>query len=104
MAPSPLLLAPSLLTPLLLPPPWVPFSLHIPLLPPTASSPVLQATSRGYKVLGNLFRGSGYWSARATPMLHPRSDHGAVSYQGNIYVFGGCTCVFCVKGCHLGKG
>ena len=34
--------------------------------------PIDQATSRGYSLLGNLYRGTGYWSPRSQGMLHPR--------------------------------
>lgn len=49
----------------------------------------MEAKSKGLTTIGNLYRGSGYWAANPTSMAHARSDHGAISYQGNIYLFGG---------------
>jgi N-acetylneuraminic acid mutarotase len=48
-----------------------------------------EADSRGLKTLGSMYRGTGYWAPNSLNMAHPRSDHGAVNYQGNIYLFGG---------------
>lgn len=50
-----------------------------------------QAYKRGWTPIGNLYAGSGYWSKNALDMEEPRSDHGAVSYRGAIYVFGGTS-------------
>mmetsp|Transcript_34146 Transcript_34146/g.75744 ORF Transcript_34146/g.75744 Transcript_34146/m.75744 type:complete len:448 (-) Transcript_34146:647-1990(-) len=46
------------------------------------------AVPAGYTV-SNLYAGTGYWSHKPQGMLHSRSDHAVVSYNGRMYVFGG---------------
>lgn len=52
-----------------------------------------QAIANGKTVLGSLYRGSGYWDdcigLHSQFNFKARSDHAAVSYQGNIYLIGG---------------
>ncbi|KAL6745799.1 hypothetical protein V8C86DRAFT_3150668 [Haematococcus lacustris] len=52
------------------------------------SSP--KQTLDGYRLVVNMFRGTGYWSPQS-PMLYARSDHGAVASGISVYVFGGLS-------------
>ena len=48
-----------------------------------------EAAAKGLGSAFNIYRGSGYWAGNAMSMSHARSDHGAVNYNGDIYLFGG---------------
>ena len=52
------------------------------------SSPA-EAAAKGLSSAFNIYRGSGYWAGNSMSMAHARSDHGAVNYNGDIYLFGG---------------